>query len=160
MVKKIKDRLQNKKGFTLVELIVVIVIILILAAVLVPNVTRYVGQAKKATFQEEASAYLTEVQSYAAEKFATKDIDIVATDFTNASPTYTLTNFKASGASATDSFIIASSTLGNTCAAEASKDKVIRVKVKNGAIEEFGYRNKQYNVVWTQSGGWKDINTN
>ncbi|MCI5504671.1 MAG: prepilin-type N-terminal cleavage/methylation domain-containing protein, partial [Eubacterium sp.] len=38
MFRKLKDRVTNKKGFTLVELIVVIVIILVLAAVMVPNV--------------------------------------------------------------------------------------------------------------------------
>ena len=43
MFKKLKD----KKGFTLVELIVVLVILAILAALLVPSLTGYINRAKK-----------------------------------------------------------------------------------------------------------------
>ena len=46
---------QNKKGFTLIELIVVIVIIGILAAIIIPRLTGFQAQAKvsadKATFE-------------------------------------------------------------------------------------------------------------
>lgn len=37
----------NKKGFTITELIIIIVIIGILAAILIPNLTKYIYQAKK-----------------------------------------------------------------------------------------------------------------
>lgn len=46
--------LKNKKGFTLVEIVIVIVIIAILAAILVPNLTRWIEKAKIANLKSEA----------------------------------------------------------------------------------------------------------
>ena len=38
--------MKNKKGFTLVEIIVVLVILAILAAIAIPSLIRYVNEAK------------------------------------------------------------------------------------------------------------------
>lgn len=48
----------NKKGFTLIELIVVIGILAVLALILIPSIINYVDQARVATAQANArSAY-------------------------------------------------------------------------------------------------------
>ena len=70
MFRKLKDRVTNKKGFTLVELIVVIVIILVLAAVMVPNVLKYVDKAARSNTKQEAAIMLTQVQADVAEKYS------------------------------------------------------------------------------------------
>lgn len=63
MIKKLRDRSKNKKGFTMVELIVVVVIILILAAVMVPQLLKYVDKAKQANAKADAATILSQVQA-------------------------------------------------------------------------------------------------
>lgn len=46
MLKKLQNRLNESKGFTLVELIVVIAIMVILIALLVPNVVGYISSSQ------------------------------------------------------------------------------------------------------------------
>ena len=59
---------KSKKGFTLVEMVLVIAIICILAAVLVLSVTEYINRADKATSvinenREEVSAAVSEIDA-------------------------------------------------------------------------------------------------
>lgn len=51
----------NKKGFTLIELIVVIAILAILAAILIPSLTNYLARAKYAKEQSNARSIYTAV---------------------------------------------------------------------------------------------------
>lgn len=70
MIKKLQKR-SNKKGFTLVEIIVVLVILAILAAIAVPAVLGYIDDAKESKYISEArSIYIvvqTEEAKYRAE---------------------------------------------------------------------------------------------
>ena len=61
----------NKKGFTLVELIVVIIIIGILAAIAAPSMTANVTRAKRAEAISVMGAIRTAYRLYAAEKAPT-----------------------------------------------------------------------------------------
>jgi len=51
----------NKKGFTLIELIVVIAILAILAAILIPAVTGYITKATDAKNQANCRSYYSQI---------------------------------------------------------------------------------------------------
>ncbi|MFV0441793.1 MAG: prepilin-type N-terminal cleavage/methylation domain-containing protein [Lachnospirales bacterium] len=58
-----KKHINKKKGFTLVELIVVIAIIIILAALAVPRVTKYVDDAREARRAADFASVYTAVNA-------------------------------------------------------------------------------------------------
>lgn len=60
---------KNRKGFTLVELIVVLVILAILAAILVPALLGWVDEARKAQDIVNARALMTAVQAQMTEEY-------------------------------------------------------------------------------------------
>lgn len=64
-----KNRKNNKKGFTLVEVIVVLVILAILAAIMIPALTGYIEKANKKTAMVEARAVLLATQTVASENY-------------------------------------------------------------------------------------------
>ena len=76
MFKKIKE---NKKGFTLVELIVVLVILAILAALLVPALTGYIDRAKKKSIIAETRQCVMAAQTLIDEKYAKQDVGTTIT---------------------------------------------------------------------------------
>ena len=60
---KVFKKLKDKKGFTLVELIVVLVILAILAALLVPALTGYIDRANEEKVIAEARMALMAAQT-------------------------------------------------------------------------------------------------
>lgn len=70
MLKNLKNRLNDNKGFSLVELIVVIAIMVILIAMLVPNVVGYIKKASWATEQNGASTVFSAAQTYVTDLYA------------------------------------------------------------------------------------------
>lgn len=74
MLKKLKD----KKGFTLVELIVVLVILAILAALLIPALTGYIDKANKEKVVSEARMVLMAAQTEISEDYGNGKITVAA----------------------------------------------------------------------------------
>ena len=62
--------LKEKKGFTLVELIVVLVILAILAALLIPALTGYIDRANKEKVIAETRSAVMAAQTIASEQYA------------------------------------------------------------------------------------------
>ena len=72
MLRRLKEN--KKKGFTLVELIVVLVILAILAALLVPALTGYIDKAKEKSIIAETRQCVMAAQTIADEAYGTKEI--------------------------------------------------------------------------------------
>ncbi len=72
----------RKKGFTLIELIVVIAILGILAAVLIPKFTGFTDKAKKTQALTDAKQFATAMDSLYAEKgagaFNQTDVEVLS----------------------------------------------------------------------------------
>lgn len=70
--KKLKDN--KKKGFTLVELIVVLVILAILAALLIPALTGYINKAKEKSIVAETRQAVMAAQTLVDEAYGKLDL--------------------------------------------------------------------------------------
>ena len=73
-IRKLKDR----KGFTLVELIVVLVILAILAALLIPALTGHIDKANKEKIVSECRMVVMAAQTEASELYGKMDGDKLA----------------------------------------------------------------------------------
>jgi len=68
MLKKfIRKFRYGQKGFTLIELLVVIAILGVLAAVVVPNISKFIGSGKIEALNTEADIVRTAITAYAAD---------------------------------------------------------------------------------------------
>ena len=73
MLRRLKEN--KKKGFTLVELIVVLVILAILAALLVPALTGYIDKAKQKSIIAETRQVVMAAQTLVDEEYGKVDVD-------------------------------------------------------------------------------------
>lgn len=73
-------KILNKKGFTLIELIVVIAILAILALILVPSITNYIGEATASRDQANSRSLYSQVALQVATGTLTADGTVTGPD--------------------------------------------------------------------------------
>ena len=93
-------KLREKKGFTLIELMIVVAIIGILAAIAIPNFLKFQAKAKQSEAKSNLGAVFTAETAYFGENNA------YATTFANA-------NWSPSGTTKYEYFLSATEVLGN-----------------------------------------------
>lgn len=93
MLSKIRA-LKEKKGFTLVELIVVLVILAILAALLVPALTGYIDRAKDKSVIAETRLVVMAAQTLADEAYGKEDVGATITAGSQTKDTIKLSDVK------------------------------------------------------------------
>ena len=141
MLKKVR---KDKKGFTLMELIVVLVILAILAAILVPALLGWIDKAKEKQIVVNGRTVMMAAQTVASEKYGTSS-PIGTKD-------YTITEASAGVASPTGDAII-----GKEIAALADIDAdayTAVIKIVNNKVTEVTYTEGSTTVKWTQADGW------
>ena len=76
----------TKRGFTLVELIVVLVILAILAALLIPALTGYIDKARKESIVAETRQVVMAAQTTVSEKYGQGTNKVTFSDSNAATP--------------------------------------------------------------------------
>lgn len=82
-----KNLKKNKKGFTLIEIIVVVVILAVLMAVAVPSVLKYIHEADDAKYMAQARAGMIAAQTEIAKAYVDNDTTTTTTSACNAAAT-------------------------------------------------------------------------
>lgn len=133
MLKKLKNN--KKKGFTLVELIVVLVILAILAALLIPALTGYIDKAKNKSVIAETRQAVMAAQTVADEAYADDATEGGTTESTM---------------SDTDIDKVAK-------LAELTKTNIKEIKVTGGQVTSLKYQKDKKQCIYTKSTGKYDV---
>lgn len=143
MFKKLKD----KKGFTLVELIVVLVILAILAALLVPALTGYIDKAKEESIKSETRMVVMAAQTLIDEQYAKAPVDTTVTVAVSSADGAT-TGYDAT----TKVITLAKSDIANLSETKGEIGATISIDSDTkGKISQLEYTNKGKKCTYTYS---------
>lgn len=136
-----KKILRSKKGFTLIEIVIVIVIIAILAAILVPSMLAWIDKANERTVTSAADTIRQTVSAEVLEIY--KDgVNVDGTPQTNTTA-YDADFWKA----------VREKTGTSLQCTDSSGDHYLTFTVVKGAVTELSYTDGSWTAVY-KDGGW------
>ncbi|MFX0548753.1 type II secretion system protein [Hathewaya histolytica] len=120
-LKKLKAK---KKGFTLIELIVVIAILGILAAILLPRFSGFTDSAREKTVTSEAKAIYTSLEAYYAEN---GKYPATIAELPNTKNTEKVSDYAPTATGATELFKYSKDNVSVKCTADGTVTKIASV---------------------------------
>lgn len=125
---------EDKRGFTLVEILVVLVILAILAAVSIPSLTGFIGETKKKAYIVEARTVYAAAQAYASENYDEADDDLEAALENNIDGGHVLNNILTGSVST------------------AKDPKITSIDIENHVIKKIRYEVDGYYIEFNPNG--------
>lgn len=138
MFKKLKE----KKGFTLVELIVVLVILAILAALLIPALTGYIDKAKEKQITAETRQVVMAAQTIYDEQYGKTAID--------ATVSFKFSKSAIESSESNGKIILSQQEVATL--AEVTQANIDSIEVKDGIISKVTYKASGKQCVYARSG--------
>lgn len=146
MFEKIR-KMKNKKGFTLVELIVVLVILAILAALLVPALTGYIDKAKEESIKSETRMVVMAAQTLIDEQYAKAPVNNTTVTVTVSTDAKVSTGYDAT----TSAITLAKSDIENLSETKGIIGAITIDRTTKGKIASLVYTNKGKKCTYNYS---------
>lgn len=154
-----KKKNKNRKGFSLVELIVCLVIMAILAAALVPTLIGYIKQTRQSNSKNEAAQAVSASQTMASSAYADsngkyKSNETGDTVAVYSGGTYDATITTTAGPT---NFLSVAEKLSEV---DDAGGKIVYVNIEDGVVTELHYTSKNGdNVKYTKSAGYDIVDS-